>query len=141
MTRQSCIASPILTRERKADLLHSLHERFRRLEHALAGGRDLLQNLLVLDEHVYLVLDVLRHGLTQHFGLLAEALGDLAHLFGAVPGILGLLAQEFGGLPLGFLVLAPLFMRHDLAHHALTVLFRSFAELFGSPAVLCRGFA
>jgi hypothetical protein len=130
------------TRARElTDLLHSLHERFRCLQHAPAGGRDLLQNLLLVDEHVHLVLDVLRHGLTQRFGLLAEALGDLAQLFGAGPGILGLLAQEFGSLSLDFLALAPLFMRRDLAHHVLTVLFRSFAKLFGSPAVLFRGFA
>src|SRR5262245_26636785 len=96
------------------DLLHSLHERFRRLQHALAGGSDLLQNLLLVYEHVHLVLDALRHGLTQRFGFLGETLGGRAQLFGAVPGILGLLAQEFGGLPLDFLVLAPLFMRSNL---------------------------
>jgi hypothetical protein len=81
---------------------------------------------------------VLHHSLTQRFGRSAEALGGRAELFGAVPGLLGLLAQEFGGLPLGFLAPAPLFIHGNLAF---TVLFRGFAELFGSPAVLFRGVA
>src|SRR6516165_3423925 len=80
-------ASPGSRRHTRAreltDLLHSLHERFRCLQYALAGGSDLLQNLLLVYEHVHLVLDALRQGLTQRFGLLAETLGGRAQLFGA----------------------------------------------------------